>query len=141
MFVRLGLYGEDLDPRLFTAPLERVRGARAIVDPMLASGQWGFERAVRFLRGAAGFTTGSGRAAVSGIGAGPRYVIAYTAGRAQLEDLLGQYLRKAAERASLRRLSRPAAVVWTTFRFRSLRPSCWPTSTSRASRCGRRPTY
>jgi len=29
-------------------------------------------------------------------------VIAYTAGRAQLEDLLGQYLRKAAERASLR---------------------------------------
>ena len=28
MFVRLGLYGDDLDARLFTARWERVRGAR-----------------------------------------------------------------------------------------------------------------
>ncbi|MDQ6639864.1 MAG: DUF885 domain-containing protein, partial [Pseudomonadota bacterium] len=40
MFVRLGLYGDDLDARLFTARWERVRGARAIVDPKLASGEW-----------------------------------------------------------------------------------------------------
>jgi uncharacterized protein (DUF885 family) len=102
MFVRLGLYGEDLDPRLFTARWERVRGARAIVDPMLASGQWGFERAVRFYAEQTGFTPEAAEAAVSGIALDPGYVIAYTAGRAQLEDLLGQYLRKAAERASLR---------------------------------------
>ena len=48
MFVRLGLYGSDLDPRLFTARWERVRGARAIVDPKLASGEWSFRQAADF---------------------------------------------------------------------------------------------
>jgi uncharacterized protein (DUF885 family) len=102
MFVRLGLYGSDLDPRLFTARWERVRGARAIVDPMLATGQWGFERAVHFYSEQAGFTPEAAEAAVAGIALGPGYVIAYTAGRAQLEDLLGQYRVKAGDRASLR---------------------------------------
>jgi uncharacterized protein (DUF885 family) len=102
MFVRLGLYGQDLDARLFTARWERVRGARAIVDPMLATGQWSFEQAVRFYAEQAEFTPQAAEAAVSGIALQPGYVIAYTAGRAQLEDLLGQYLRKAGERASLR---------------------------------------
>jgi uncharacterized protein (DUF885 family) len=32
MFVRLGLYGNHLDGRLYTARWERVRGARAIID-------------------------------------------------------------------------------------------------------------
>ncbi|HEX4585469.1 MAG TPA: DUF885 family protein [Burkholderiaceae bacterium] len=102
MFVRLGLYGQDLDARLFTARWERVRGARAIVDPMLATGQWSFDQAVRFYAEQTEFTPQAAEAAVSGIALGPGYVIAYTAGRAQLEDLLGQYLRKAGERASLR---------------------------------------
>src|SRR5262249_16377083 len=39
MFLRLGLFGDDLDARLFIARWERVRGARAIVDPKLASGE------------------------------------------------------------------------------------------------------
>ncbi len=102
MFVRLGLYGEDLDPRLFTARWERVRGARAIVDPMLATGQWSFKYAVQFYAEQTGFTPDAAEAAVSAIAMDPGYYIAYTAGRAQLEDLLGQYLRKAGNRASLR---------------------------------------
>jgi uncharacterized protein (DUF885 family) len=102
MFVRLGLYGEDLDARLFTARWERVRGARAIVDPMLATGQWTIERAVRFYSEQAGFTPQAAEAAVAGIALQPGYVIAYTAGRAQLEDLLAQYLLKAGDHASLR---------------------------------------
>jgi uncharacterized protein (DUF885 family) len=102
MFVRLGLYGQDLDARLFTARWERVRGARAIVDPMLATGQWSFEHAVQFYADQTGFTPDAAEAAVSAMAMDPGYVIAYTAGRAQLEDLLGQYLRKAGDRASLR---------------------------------------
>lgn len=101
MFVRLGLYGQDLDARLFTARWERVRGARAIVDPMLASGRWSFEQAVKFYAEQAGFTPQAAEAAVAGIAMEPGYMIAYTAGRAQLEDLLGQYLRRTGERASL----------------------------------------
>jgi uncharacterized protein (DUF885 family) len=102
MFVRLGLYAQDLDARLFTARWERVRGARAIVDPMLATGQWSFEQAVQFYAEQAAFTPQAAEAAVAAIALGPGYFIAYTAGRAQLEDLLAQYLRKAGDRASLR---------------------------------------
>ena len=102
MFVRLGLYADDLDARLFTARWERVRGARAIVDPMLATGQWSFEQAVQFYAEQTSFTPQAAEAAVAGIALGPGYVIAYTAGRAQLEDLLAQYQRKAGDRASLR---------------------------------------
>jgi uncharacterized protein (DUF885 family) len=45
MFVRLGLYGERRDGRLMTARWERVRGARAICDPRLASGEWSYAQA------------------------------------------------------------------------------------------------
>ncbi|HYB64898.1 MAG TPA: DUF885 family protein, partial [Steroidobacteraceae bacterium] len=48
MFVRLGLFGDDLDGRLEVARWERVRGARAVVDPKLAGGEWTYERAVEF---------------------------------------------------------------------------------------------
>jgi uncharacterized protein (DUF885 family) len=102
MFVRLGLYGQNLDGRLFTARWERVRGARAIVDPMLATGQWSFKQAAQFYSEQGGFTPEAAEAAVAGIALNPGYVIAYTSGRAQLEDLLGQYLRKMGDRASLR---------------------------------------
>jgi len=50
MFVRLGLYGDDLDGRLAVARWEWVRGARAVVDPELASGEWTCERAAEYLR-------------------------------------------------------------------------------------------
>jgi len=101
MFVRLGLYGSDLDPRLFTARWERVRGARAIVDPKLASGEWSFRQAADFYSRESGFTQKAANAAVAGIALNPGYVIAYTVGRLQLEQLLASYLQKTPGHGSL----------------------------------------
>ncbi len=102
MFVQLGLYGDDLDARYFTAQWERVRGARAIVDPELASGDWSYDRAVQFFTHETGFTPDQAKAAVAGIALQPGYVISYTAGRAQIEQLLAEYRIKEGSRASLR---------------------------------------
>lgn len=102
LFVQLGLYGDDLDARYFTAQWERVRGARAIVDPELASGDWSFDRAVRFFAHETGFSPDAAKAAVSGIALSPGYVISYTAGRAQIEELLAEYWAQAGANASLR---------------------------------------
>ena len=102
MFVRLGLYGDGLDARLFTARWERVRGARAIVDPKLASGEWSVAQAVDFFEAQSGFTREASQAAVNGIALYPGYVISYTVGRLQLETLLAEYMLKMGERASLR---------------------------------------
>jgi uncharacterized protein (DUF885 family) len=101
MFVRLGLYGSDLDGRLFTARWERVRGARAIVDPKLASGEWSYDQAVEFFASQTRYSKEAAQAAVAGIATGPGYVIAYTAGRQQLELLLGQYQLRMGDRGSL----------------------------------------
>ena len=101
LFVQLGLYGDDLDARYYTAQWERVRGARAIVDPELASGDWSFDQAVQFFAHETGFSPEQAKAAISGIALGPGYVISYTAGRAQLETLLSEYWAKAGAGASL----------------------------------------
>ncbi len=101
LFVQLGLFGDDLDARYFTAQWERVRGARAVVDPQLASGAWTFDQAVQFFAHQTGFSPEQAKAAVSGIALGPGYVIAYTAGRAQTEALLTDYRAKAGAHASL----------------------------------------
>ena len=101
MFVRLGLYGDDLDARLFTARWERVRGARAIVDPKLASGEWTVAQAVDFFEAQSGFTHEASQAAINGIALGPGYVIAYTVGRYQIETLLAEYMGRMKERGSL----------------------------------------
>ena len=101
LFVQLGLFGDDLDARYFTAQWERVRGARAVVDPELASGAWSTDRAVQFFAHETGFSTGQAKAAIAGIALGPGYFISYTAGRAQLEALLAEYRAKAGARASL----------------------------------------
>jgi uncharacterized protein (DUF885 family) len=101
MFVRLGLYGDDIDPRLFTARWERVRGARATVDPKLASGEWTVAQAVDFFVANSGFTREASEAAVAGIALEPGFVIAYTAGRLQLETLLGDYMKQMGPRGSL----------------------------------------
>lgn len=102
LFVQLGLYGDDLDARYYTAQWERVRGARAIVDPKLASGEWTFDQAVKFFAHETGFTPDAAKAAVSGYALGPGYVIAYTVGRAQIEALLPEYWAAAGANASLR---------------------------------------
>jgi uncharacterized protein (DUF885 family) len=101
MFVRLGLFGDDLDGRLFTARWERVRGARAIVDPKMASGEWTYEQAVEFFAAETGFTREQAQAAVAGIATRPGYVIAYSVGRLQIENLLADYLRRMAGKGSL----------------------------------------
>ncbi|HEX4618650.1 MAG TPA: DUF885 domain-containing protein [Steroidobacteraceae bacterium] len=102
MFVRLGLYGDDLDGRLDVARWERVRGARAVVDPKLASGEWTYERASEFFAAETGFTKEQADAAVAGIATRPGYVIAYSVGRLQIENLLAEYLRRKGAEASLR---------------------------------------
>jgi uncharacterized protein (DUF885 family) len=102
LFVQLGLYRDDLDGRYFTAQWERVRGARAIVDPELASGAWTVDQAVEFFAHQTGFSLEQSKAAIAGIALGPGYVIAYTAGRAEVEELLAKYRAKAGPAASLR---------------------------------------
>jgi uncharacterized protein (DUF885 family) len=102
MFVQLGLFGDDLDARYFTAQWERVRGARAVVDPKLASGEWSADQAAKFFAHETGFTEQQSKEAIAGIALGPGYVIAYTAGRAQLETLLSEYRAKAGKGASIR---------------------------------------
>src|SRR5271165_4706734 len=102
LFVQLGLYGDDLDGRYYTAQWERVRGARAIVDPELASGAWTVDQAVQFFAYETGFSPTQAKAAIAGIALGPGYVIAYTAGRAEIEALLAEYRAKAGPAASLR---------------------------------------
>jgi uncharacterized protein (DUF885 family) len=101
MFLRLGLYGDDLDARLVTARWERVRGARAIVDGKLASGEWTLAQAARFFEEQSGFTRSASQAAVAGYALQPGYVIAYTVGRLQLEELLAEYQHRMGERGSL----------------------------------------
>jgi uncharacterized protein (DUF885 family) len=102
MFVRLGLYGDHLDGRLFTARWERVRGARAIVDPKLASGEWTYEQAVDFYSAQGGFTKEAAAAAVAGIAAQHGYYVSYTVGRFQIESLYAEYTIRMGERGSLR---------------------------------------
>ncbi len=101
LFVQLGLFGDDLDARYFTAQWERVRGARAVVDPELASGAWSVDQAEKFFAHETGFSPEQAKAAIAGIALGPGYVIAYTAGRAELEALLADYRAKAGTAASL----------------------------------------
>jgi len=101
MFVRLGLYGDDLDARLFTARWERVRGARVIVDVKLASGEWTVAQAAKFFEEQSGFTKSASEAAVAGYALRPGYVLNYTVGRLQLEELLGEYQRRMGDKGSL----------------------------------------
>jgi len=102
MFVDLGLFGDDLDARYYVAQWERVRGARAVVDPKLASGAWTTDEAVEFFARETGFSKDQAKAAVAGIALGPGYVISYTVGREQLEELFSEYRAKAGASASLR---------------------------------------
>jgi uncharacterized protein (DUF885 family) len=102
LFVQLGMYGDDLDARYFTAQWERVRGARAVVDSKLAGGDWTTAQAIEFFAHETGFSKEQATAAIAAIALGPGNVIAYTVGRAQIEALLSDYQTKAGKSASLR---------------------------------------
>ncbi len=101
LFVALGLYGADLDGRFFTAQWERVRGARAVVDPALASGTMSTAEAADFFAKQTGFSPDQAKAAINAIALDPGYVISYTVGRYQLEALLADYRARAGPNASL----------------------------------------
>jgi uncharacterized protein (DUF885 family) len=101
MFLRLGLYGDDLDARVFTARWERVRGARVIVDVKMATGEWTIAQAAKFFEEQSGFTKAASEAAVAGYALRPGYVLAYTVGRLQLEELLGEYQHRMGDKGSL----------------------------------------
>jgi uncharacterized protein (DUF885 family) len=60
-----------------------------------------YEQAVEFFATQTGYTKDAARAAVAGIATSPGYVIAYTVGRLQLENLLGAYLLRMGGRGSL----------------------------------------
>ncbi len=101
MFVRLGLYGNHLDGRLYTARWERVRGARAIIDAKLATGEWTYPQAVDFFAAQTAFTHDASEAAVAALALNPGYGFTYTVGRLQIENLLADYLLKMQEKGSL----------------------------------------
>jgi hypothetical protein len=101
MFVALGLFGDDLDGRYYVAQWERVRGARAVVDAKLASGEMTVAQAARYFAAQTGFGSEAAKAAVDGIALGPGYVIAYTVGRQQLELLEHAYFSAAGAHGSL----------------------------------------
>ncbi len=101
MLTQLGLYGADLDPRLDVAQWERIRGARAIVDVGLATGDLDFDAGVTFFAQQTGSTRSEAESEVASFAQDPVYVISYTVGRYQLERLLGQYRVRMGSRASL----------------------------------------
>lgn len=101
MLLKLGLYGDDLDARVDIAQWERIRGCRAIVDGKLASGEWTFAQAAQFFAEQTGSSQDEAQGAVADIALGPGYVVSYTVGRLQLENLFAEYRRRMGARASL----------------------------------------
>jgi uncharacterized protein (DUF885 family) len=101
MFVALGLYGDDLDARYYTAQWERVRGARAIVDAKLATGAFTEPQAAAYFSAQTGFSPDAAKAAVDGIALSPGDITSYTVGRQQLELLERQYFAAAGAQGSL----------------------------------------
>ncbi|MFY9739493.1 MAG: DUF885 domain-containing protein, partial [Candidatus Cybelea sp.] len=91
---RDGLYGNDLDGRYAVAQFERLRGARAIVDTKLATGEWSFERAVAWFEANAGVDRATAQGEVSRFALGPGQAFDYAVGKTQIEALLAQYKAK-----------------------------------------------
>ncbi len=91
---RDGLYGNDLDGRYAVAQFERLRGARAIVDVRLATGEWSYEQAVAWFTRNAGVDRATAAGEVSRFALGPGQAFDYAVGKAQIEALLAQYKAK-----------------------------------------------
>jgi uncharacterized protein (DUF885 family) len=91
---RDGLYGSDLDGRYAVAQFERLRGARAIVDAKLATGEWSYDRAVAWFAANAGVDQATAVGEVSRFALGPGQAFDYAVGKVQIEALLAQYKAK-----------------------------------------------
>ncbi|MBV8688936.1 MAG: DUF885 domain-containing protein, partial [Candidatus Eremiobacteraeota bacterium] len=91
---QMGLYGDDLDGRYAVAQFERLRGARAIVDAKLATGEWPFAEALQWFQQNAGVDAETARGEVSRHALGSGQAFDYAVGRAQILDLLAKYKAK-----------------------------------------------
>jgi uncharacterized protein (DUF885 family) len=94
MLDRMGLYGSDLDGRYAIAQFERLRGARAVVDARLATGEWTFDNAVKWFQQNAGVDPNTAQGEVRRHALGPGQAFDYAVGKVQIEDLLSQYRAK-----------------------------------------------
>jgi uncharacterized protein (DUF885 family) len=94
MLDRMGLYGDDLDGRYGIAQFERLRGARAVVDAKMATGEWTLDQAITWFQQNAGVDkdTAQGEVRRFALGAGQAYD--YAVGKVQIEDLMAQYKAK-----------------------------------------------
>jgi len=101
MFVALDLYGGSLDARYEVAQWERVRGARAIADVKLATGEFTEPQAAAYFAEQTGFSPAAAKEAVDGIALAPGFVISYTVGRQQIELLEHQYFAAMGSRGTL----------------------------------------
>src|SRR5579862_8133855 len=88
---REGLYGDNLDGRYAVAQFERLRGARAIVDTKLATGQWPFEKAVAWFQQNAGVDKDTALGEVSRHALNPGQAFDYAVGKTQIDELLAAY--------------------------------------------------
>ncbi len=91
---QMGLYGDDLDGRYAVAQFERLRGARAIVDAKMATGEWPFDQALKWFQTNAGVDADTARGEVSRFALGPGQAFDYAVGRTQILDLLAKYKAK-----------------------------------------------
>ncbi len=91
---RDGLYGKDLDGPYAVAQFERLRGARAIVDTKLATGEWSLERAIAWFVQSAGVDQSTAQGEVTRFALGPGQAFDYAVGKMQIEALLAQYKAK-----------------------------------------------
>jgi hypothetical protein len=101
LLARLGLYDGDLDGRYALAQFERLRGARAVVDAKLATGEWPFDRAVSWFREKAGVDVATATAEVTRHALTPGLAFDYAVGDAQIDDLLAKVRARKAARFSL----------------------------------------
>ncbi len=98
---QMGLYGDDLDGRYAVAQFERLRGARAIVDAKLATGEWSFDQALTWFQKNAGVDADTAQGEVSRHALGPGQAFDYAVGRTQILDLLAKYKAKKGNKFTL----------------------------------------
>jgi uncharacterized protein (DUF885 family) len=91
---RQGLYGDGLDGRYAVAQFERLRGARAVVDAKLATGEWTFDESLKWFKDNAGVDDETALGEVSRHALGPGQAFDYAVGRAQIDDLLAKVRAK-----------------------------------------------
>jgi len=96
-----GLYGSDLDGRYAIAQFARLRAARTVVDARLATGEWGFDRAVTWFREAAGVDGDTAKSEVSRWALAPGQGFADVLGVAQIDDLVAKVRARKGTRFNL----------------------------------------